>query len=470
MYVAMEHLVFYSNIHHTTRRYAFFTIEFITNCTHTPRCVYRKVRTLSGKKLYNEDIREDIMYRLEVQELTKRIGKTTLIENVRLLMQPGEILALLGPPESGKTMLLRLLTGLEEPNRGHIIINGEDVTDVPATKRSVSMIFQNGYGLIPHITVAECIALPLQHMQVSKDGMEYRVAAVAKTLNISHLLEHKISSLTLRERVHVALARAITKDPAVYLFDDLLGQLDTPTRISIRREIVELQQKMGFTCIYTTSDQSDAFAVANRVAVINQGKLQQIGTRSELVQTPATVWVAQWLGFPPMNMLMGYLQGTYQAEGICYRIWAKGFTPLLPIKWTRVIDIHQCKEIYVGVRPEHIIPEWEFQEKWRPWFYTLKAEVVASEWNQGKTLAELHLANIDESFMAVFDIAHENVQVGQIFSIAFDPDDFCLFHPQTQQILQTPSATSGWNTQKNIPKKPLQNFLSRRRPDVSGSL
>ena len=409
------------------------------------------------------------MYRLEVQELSKRVGKAALIDNVRLFLQPGEMLSLLGPPESGKTLLLRLLTGLEEPSRGRIIIDGQDVTDVPATKRSVGMIFQNGYGLIPHITASECIALPLQHLQMSKDGMEYRVATVARTLNISPLLERKISSLTNRERVHVALARAMTKDPALYLFDDLLGQLDTPTRISIRREIVEIQQKMGYTCIYTTSDQTDAFAVANRVAVINQGKIQQIGTRSELVQTPATLWVAQWLGFPPMNTLMGYLQGTYQPEGICYRMWAKGFTPLLPVKWTRVIDIHQCKEIYVGVRPEQIIPEWEFQEKWRPSFYTLKAEVVASEWNQGKTLAQLRLPNVDERFMAVFDIAHENVQVGQAFSIAFDPDDFCLFHPHTQQLLQTPSATSGWNTPKSAPKRPLQNFLSRRRPDMSGS-
>jgi ABC-type sugar transport system ATPase subunit len=411
------------------------------------------------------------MYSLEVHELTKRVGKTTQIDTVRLTLTPGELFALLGPPESGKTMLLRLLTGLEEPSHGRILLNGENVTNVPATKRSVGMIFQNGYGLIPHISTYECIALPLQHMLMSKDGMEYRVNTVARTLNISHLLERKISTLTNNEKLHVALARVIAKDPALYLFDDLLGQLDTPSRLVARRKIVELHQKMGFTCIYATSDPADAFAVSNRVAMINQGKLQQIGTRSELVQTPATLWVAQWLGFPPMNTLLGYLQGTYQPEGVCYRLWAKGFTPLLPIKWTRVIDIHQCKEIYVGFRPEYVIPEWEFQEKWRPSFYTIRAEVLSSEWNQGKTLAQLRIPNVEEPLMASFDIAHEKVPVGLIFSIALDPEEFCLFHPHTQQLLQTPSATSAWNTKASSPaRRPLLNFLDKRRPGSSGPL
>lgn len=411
------------------------------------------------------------MYVLEVHELTKSVGKTKQIDVARLTLAAGEMVALLGPPESGKTTFLRLLTGLEEPSHGRILLNNENITNLPATRRSISMIFQNGFGLIPHISVSECIALPLQHVLMSKDGMEYRVNTVAKTLRISHLLERKISSLTIAEKLRAALARALAKDPALYLFDDLLAQLDTPTRLVFRREIVELQQKMGFTCIYATSDPDDAFAISNRVAVINQGKLQQIGTRSELIQTPATLWVAQWLGFPPMNTLQGYLQGTYQPDGVCYRVWAKGFTPLLPVKWTRLIDLHECKEIYLGFRPEQVIPEWELREKWRPYFYTSKAEVVASEWNQGKTLAQLRLPNVEEPLMAVFDIAHEKVPVGLVFTIALDPNDFSLFHPHTQQLLQTPSATSGWNTRASGPtRRPLLNFLEKRHPGSSGPL
>jgi ABC-type sugar transport system ATPase subunit len=407
------------------------------------------------------------MYSLEVHELTKRVGKTPIIDNIRISLKPGEILSLLGPPDSGKTMLLRLITGLDEPWRGRIILNGQNITNLPAAKRSVGMIFQNGYGLIPHITVAECISLPLQHALMSKEGMEYRINHVAKLLNISSLLERKIASLSAIERLRVALARALSKDPTLYLFDDLLGQLDTPSRLLARKELVALHKKLGFSCIYATSDQEDAFAISNRVAVIYKGKLQQIGTRSELVQTPATLWVAQWLGFPTMNTLSGYLQGTYQPEGICYRLWARGFTPLLPVKWTRIIDIHQCKEMYVGVRPENIIPEWDFPSRWKPSFYTMKAEVIASEWNQGKTLAQLHLQNVDEPFMAIFDVAHEQLPVGYIFSIAIDPEDLCLFHPHTQQLLQTPAATSGWNTHKNAPlRRPFEHFIKQRQSGI----
>jgi hypothetical protein len=136
-----------------------------------------------------------------------------------------------------------------------------------------------------------------------------------------------------------------------------------------------------------------------------------------------------------------------------------------------LIDLHQCREIYLGFRPEQIIPEWEFREKWRPTFYTVKAEVVASEWNQGKTLAQLRIPNAEEPLMAVFDIAHENVQVGHVFTIAVDPENFCLFHPHTQQLLQTPSATSNWHTRASSPvKRPLLNFLEKRRPGTSGPL
>src|SRR5258708_40128561 len=124
------------------------------------------------------------MYNLEVLDLSKRVGKNTLIDNVRLSLQPGELFALLGPPDSGKTLLLRILTGLEEPSRGRILVNGDDVTTWPAVKRNIGIVFQNGYGLIPHITVSECIALPLQHVVMSRDGMEYRVEMVARTLNI----------------------------------------------------------------------------------------------------------------------------------------------------------------------------------------------------------------------------------------------------------------------------------------------
>src|SRR5579883_1480962 len=161
----------------------------------------------------------DAMPSLEAQGLTKRAGKTTIIDDVSFSLEVGELFVILGPPESGKTTLLRMLSGLEPPDRGRVLINGEDVTNVPAAQRGVGMLFQHGYGLIPHMTVSENMALPLQHMLISQDGREYRISKTAQSLYIAHLLERKVSSLTEKERLHVALARALVKEPAVYLFD-----------------------------------------------------------------------------------------------------------------------------------------------------------------------------------------------------------------------------------------------------------
>lgn len=404
------------------------------------------------------------MSSLEAQGLTKRAGKTTIVDEVSFSLQAGELFVILGPPESGKTTLLRMLSGLELPDRGRVLINGVDVTNVPAAQRGVGMLFQHGYGLIPHMTVSETMALPLQHALISRDGTEYRIAKIAQSLHIAHLLERKVSSLTDSERLHVALARALVKDPAVYLFDDPLARLDTPTRLAARRELVEIQQNRRLSCVYVTSDPEDAFALANHVAVIYQGKIQQIGTRAELVNAPATLWVAQWLGFPPMNILTGYVQGTYHQDGVRYRVWAQGFTPLLSAHWTRLIYSLRSEKIILGVRPGCIIPQWEFAEKWKPSLYTLPGEVVASEWHQGKTAAQLRLPHVEEPFMAVFEIAHDQLRIGQSINLAFDPDEFCLFHPQTKELLH-PLATPA---PVNVPidrgrKRPLLDFLERRR-------
>ena len=401
------------------------------------------------------------MYSLEVRELTKRLGKTTVIKEVNFSLPQGESIVILGPPESGKTTLLRMIGGLEPVDHGRVFMNGEDVTHVPTAKRSIGMLFQRGYGLIPHMDVAENILLPIQHAFMSKDGMKYRVVKTAQTLGISHLLNRKVSTLSGGERLRVAVARALVKEPSLFLFDESLEQLDTPTRLAVRRELGEIQQSLHSSCVYTTSDQSDAFALSNRVAVINKGEIQQIGTRAELIQAPATVWVAQWLGFPGMNIVTGYVQGTYQPEGICYRVWAKGFTPLLTPKWTRIIDSLQDKDIILGIRPESIIPEWELQEKWQPYFYTVKGEVLASEWYQGKTLVQIQVPQTEEAFMAVFDISHDQVKIGQVLMIAFDPEYFCLFHPRTQRLLQ---ATMIVPEQIKPPRRTLLGFRDRGRP------
>jgi ABC-type sugar transport system ATPase subunit len=187
--------------------------------------------------------------------------------------------------------------------------------------------------------------------------------------------------------------------------------------------------------------------------LLNDGKIQQIGSRAELLLTPATLWAAQWLGFPPMNTLTGTLQGTYQADGLCYRVWTKGFAPLLPAKWTFILNGSHCQEVTLGIRSENIIPEWEFREKWKPSLYVTKAQISAREWDQGKTLVQLRLPHTDEKFFAVFDISYDMLQLGQVISVAFDPEQFCLFHPQTQILLHAPPIPPTLLKKLNGPEK-----------------
>lgn len=399
------------------------------------------------------------MYSLEVYGLTKRFGNTTVVNDVNLSLRSGEAFAILGPPESGKTMLIRLISGLEVANKGRVLLNGEDLTRVPASERHIGVVFQQSYGLIPHLSVLENIAMPLQSGQASKevkgDQARNRISHVTRDLQIQHLLEHKVNTLNRGEQLRIALARGLVRNPRLLLFDEPLMQLDTPTRIVARREILGVHRVTRIPYIYATRDQPEAFALAERIAVINKGVLQQVGTRAELLNAPATLWVAQWLGFPPMNTITGYLQGTYQPDGLCYRVWAKSLTPLLPIKWTSLLSRKGYPDLVLGIRPEDIIPEWELQTRWKPSFCAVKAEIIASEWHQGKTLAQLQLPHIDDKFMAVFDIAHDQVKVGRVMTIALDPERFCLFHPRTQQLLNPPTV------------EPDDSEEARHRPNFS---
>jgi ABC-type sugar transport system ATPase subunit len=208
--------------------------------------------------------------------------------------------------------------------------------------------------------------------------------------------------------------------------------------MALRRKVVEIQKTTLRPWVYFTRDQPEAFALADQVAIINKGEIQQVGTRAELFNTPANLWVAQWLGFPPMNSVTGYLQGTYVPEGLCFRVWGKSVTPLLSPRWTATLSSLQCPDVVVGIRPEDIIPEWEFMKRWKSSYCTVRVKVLASEWSQGRTLAQLQLPYEEDKFMAVFDISHDQIQIGQVFSIAFDPELFCLFHPRTQKLLPMP--------------------------------
>jgi len=225
---------------------------------------------------------------------------TPAVDALDLHVEDGEFIVLVGPSGSGKTTALRMLAGLEEVDEGGIYIGGRDVTYVPAKNRDVAMVFQN-YALYPYLTVAANIAFPLRVAKVPKAEREQRMREVAEMLGLSEYLERRPGQLSGGQRQRVAMGRAIVRNPSVYLMDEPLSNLDAKLRVQMRADIAELQSRLGVTTVYVTHDQSEAMTLGHRVAVLDQGLLQQCATPRELYERPRNVFVAGFIGSPSMN-------------------------------------------------------------------------------------------------------------------------------------------------------------------------
>ncbi len=257
---------------------------------------------------------------VETRNLTKvfKEGELGAVNNVDLVTKEGEFLVFLGPSGSGKTTLLRMIAGLETPTTGQILIGGNDVTYMTPRERRIAMVFQS-YALYPHLSVYNNIAFPLKAQKVPKDQHKQKVEWAAGLLGITRLLQRKPRELSGGERQRVALARAIVREPSVFLLDEPLSNLDAKLRASAREELEQFHHRIGTTTIYVTHDQVEAMAMGDRVMVLHQGTVRQLGTPTEVYDKPADTFVATFLGSPPMNLL--------EADGLI-----------------------------VGVRPEHIAP------------------------------------------------------------------------------------------------------------------
>src|SRR6266540_1551723 len=257
---------------------------------------------------------------VQTRGLTKvfKKGDAGAVVNVDLESREGEFLVLLGPSGSGKTTLLRMIAGLEEPTSGEILIGGRVVNDLTPRERRIAMVFQS-YALYPHLLVLGNISFPLKAQGVPKPERERKVEWAAGRLGIGHLLARKPRELSGGERQRVALARAIVREPSLFLLDEPLSNLDAKLRASAREELEQFQKRIGTTAIYVTHDQVEAMAMGDRVVVMSQGVVRQIGTPADVYDEPADTFVATFLGSPPMNIL--------PAEGVL-----------------------------VGFRPEHFLP------------------------------------------------------------------------------------------------------------------
>ena len=242
------------------------------------------------------------MPQVETQSLFKHFGEVKAVDGVDIISSDEEFLVLLGPSGCGKTTLLRMIAGLEKPTSGDILIGGQVVTHLPPRARGIAMVFQS-YALYPHMTIYKNIAFPLKAMGMAKDDMKKKVDWSASMLAIERLLQRKPHVLSGGERHRVALARALVREPNVFLLDEPLSNLDAKLRTSAREELYRFQKDVSITTIYVTHDQVEAMGMGDRIAVMNAGKVRQLGTPDEVYSDPADMFVAGFLGSPPMNLI-----------------------------------------------------------------------------------------------------------------------------------------------------------------------
>ena len=248
-------------------------------------------------------------------KIEKSFGPVRVLEELSLEVAPGEFLVLLGASGSGKTTALRILAGLETASSGRIVIGDREVTDVLPKYRDVSMVFQS-YALYPHKTVAENIGFPLKVRKVPKDQQDAAIRDAAAQVQIDQLLDRYPRQLSGGQRQRVALARAMVRRPSVFLMDEPLSNLDAKLRGHMRAELKHMQSTLGTTTIYVTHDQIEAMTLAHRVAILEKGVLQQLDTPAKIYNDPANLFVAQFIGSPPMNVVNGALEGSdFQTRG-----------------------------------------------------------------------------------------------------------------------------------------------------------
>jgi multiple sugar transport system ATP-binding protein len=294
--------------------------------------------------------------KVELINVTKRFGNVVAVDHISFKVESGEFFALLGPSGCGKTTTLRLIAGLEEPDEGEIYIDDKLVNYVHPKDRNVAMVFQN-YALYPHMTAYENIAFPLmtrrKELKLSPDDIRKRVYEIAKLLKIEDLLDRYPSQLSGGQQQRVALARALVRKPKVWLLDEPLSNLDAKLRIYMRAEIKRLQRTLGVTTIYVTHDQVEAMSMADRIAVMNKGKIMQIGSPLELYHKPANTFVATFIGAPPMNLIECDTEYEEREQKLILR--CPGFTRSLKGDLAKLIAGKLLSDkIILGVRPEDI--------------------------------------------------------------------------------------------------------------------
>jgi len=364
------------------------------------------------------------MSKVKVVNLVKKFDKTVAVDGISFDVKDGEFIVLLGPSGCGKTTTLRCIAGLETPDEGEIYIDDKLVNDLPPKDRDVAMVFQS-YALYPHMTVYGNLAFPLKMRKLPKDEIDKKVKEVAKLLNIDHLLDRKPRQLSGGEMQRVALGRALVRTPRVFLMDEPLSNLDAKLRVYMRAELKKLQRDLKITTIYVTHDQAEAMAMADRIAVMNKGKILQYSEPHDVYEKPANIFVAGFIGSPPMNFIKasilekdskiildaGFFQ--YELRRDLGEIVKKGASG---------------SEVMIGFRPEHMLLSREKQAN-----SVFQADVYVIEPMGSRIIVDLKAG--DYLLKAVTPPTAEIPPPGQKVWVGFPAERLHVFDAKTEVTL-----------------------------------
>ena len=367
------------------------------------------------------------MSSITVKNVTKSYKKITALTDVSLEIQDGEFFCILGPPGAGKTTLLRSIVGLEKVNKGEIIIGGEVVNNIHPSQRDIAMIFQN-LALYPDKTVFENIAFPLQQQDVPEDEIKERVEKVAKQLKIDWLLEKIPSKLSGGERQRVAIGRAIVRQPKAYLMDEPLSNLDALLRLEMRVSLKELQTTLKETFVYVTHDQVEAVALADRVIVMDHGVIQQIVTPLDLYLEPANLFVAGFIGEPPMNLVQTQL--SIEDGELALKLSESEQTIMfqdnhINSNWIKKLERYDSKNLVIGIRPQRLQLAKPDQTK-KPGKFA--GELVVHEFLGNYGIAQVEVGQIVLESVTSPEIPQK---AGDKVELLVNFDDINFFDPET---------------------------------------
>ena len=359
------------------------------------------------------------MPEIKVENVSKLIDGKPIVNNVSMEIPDKSFFCILGPPRSGKTMLMRLIAGLEMPDKGRILFDGEDVTALGPVERKVAIAFQD-FALYPHLTAFDNIASPLKAMKLPKDEIRRKVLEVARYLKIEHRLTHYPSELSGGEKQRVAIARALVKDAEVILLDEPLVRLDYKIREDMRAELYKIQKEIGKNVILITGDPFEAMSLGERIAVMNEGRIVQLGTMEDIYERPVNVFVGRYFGVVEMNIFDGEIVKMNDVASLRTKIFE------IPLKNARNLPEGSVK---IGLRPEHMsVLELAGKRE-----VNFRGKIVLTEVVGSDTIVHID-AGLGELLRVSVPAIYRR-QIGEEIDVGFDIENLYIFSSKDEKLL-----------------------------------